>query len=186
MEDLIYYNKVYAGSTEYRKEPTDSRYHHIWADIVKMLNNTDKIIEIGCGSGQLAKLLMMNGKNYQYGFDYSTEAVKIALELNPDKKDIFSVADIYALMKGDLDDADVIICTEVLEHLDDDQYVFWLLKSGTRVIFSVPDFAHKTHRRVFKSVEQIRDWYSDINIVKAITHQTKGGNRIFLIDAIVK
>jgi 2-polyprenyl-3-methyl-5-hydroxy-6-metoxy-1,4-benzoquinol methylase len=185
-EDLIYYNKVYSESAEYKKEPTESRYYHIWTDIVKMVSDKEEIIEIGCGSGQLAKLLMMNGKNYYHGFDYSEEAIKIARELNPGKEDFFSVDDIYTFKQGDFDGADVIICTEVLEHLDDDQYLFWILKPGTRIIFSLPDFMCKTHRRAFKSIDEVRDWYSDVNIIKAITHKTKGGNKIFLIDAIVK
>jgi len=185
-EDLKYYNEVYSKSNEYRKEPVGSIYYPIWADIVNMTNNTDKIIEVGCGSGQLAKLLIMNGKNYKHGFDYSYQAIKIAKKMNQDNEDLFSVANIYALSKGDLDDFDVVVCTEVLEHLDDDKYLFEILKPGTRVIFSVPDFLSNTHKRVFKGVKEIRDHYPNVNIVKSISHNTKFDGKIFLIDSICR
>lgn len=185
-EDLRYYNEVYSKSVEYRKEPVDSIYYPIWADIVNMINNDDGIIEVGCGSGQLAKLLIMNGKNYKYGFDYSDQAIKIAKKLNQGSEDLFSVADVYALSKGDLDDVDVVICTEVLEHLDDDKYLFEILKPGTRVIFSVPDFIADTHKRVFGSVKEIRERYVNVNIIKSISYNTKFDGKIFLIDSICR
>ena len=182
-EDLKYYNEVYSESTEYRKHPSKSRYYHIWRDILSLANTGEAIIEIGCGSGQLGKLLIDNGRNYRSGFDYSEEAIKIAKELNPKNEALFFVQDLYDISHID---AETVICTEVLEHLEDDLRVFKTLREGTRFIFSVPDFWYKSHKRVFKTIQEIEERYTCLEIKRYKKHKTKGGNNIFVVDSIVK
>lgn len=182
-EDLKYYNGVYSESTEYRKHPSKSRYYYIWQDILILTNISEDIIEIGCGSGQLGKLLIDNGRNYRSGFDYSEEAIKIAKKLNIKNESLFFVQDLYDISHID---AETVICTEVLEHLEYDLHVFKILNSGTRFIFSVPDFWYKSHKRVFKTIEEIEERYACLEIKWYKKHKTKGGNNIFVVDSVVK
>lgn len=185
-EELEYYNRVYASSEEYRKNPLNSRYINIWKDILRLTDESNEsIIEIGCGSGQLARLLLDNDRNYLYGFDYSQEAIRVAKELNPDYSYLFHVKDIYSLKYEELK-ADTVICTEVLEHLEDDLFVIDILPSGTRFIFSVPDFWYKSHKRVFKSISDIKSRYAGIDMQGFQAHKTPANNTIFLIDSVIK
>ena len=182
MDEREYYNQVYIDSVEYKKHPSESKYLKIWNRIVELINSDEWIFEIGCGPGQLAKLLIDNGKNYSYGWDYSEVAIDMARKNNPEHGDKFVVQDVYTLPKFDPDDT--VICTEVLEHLDDDLFVLDLLSKGTRFLFSVPNFICTSHRRCFKSAEQVRKRYQGLEY-KSITPFKMGRKGIiFLADTV--
>ena len=85
-----WYNQAYSVSEEYRKEPEDSMYINVWDRAIELINN-ERIVDLGCGSGQFAKLLLNKGKRFVYGLDYSDEAISIAKKLNPEHKDKFVV-----------------------------------------------------------------------------------------------
>jgi ubiquinone/menaquinone biosynthesis C-methylase UbiE len=97
------------------------------------------VLDVGCGEGITLKKLEEKkiGKNNE-GIDNSTAAIKIGTKLYPNLK----------LMKGDVyrlpypDNAfDLVICTEVLEHLSDPVKAVREIKrvSGKYVLFSVPN-----------------------------------------------
>jgi len=181
-KDLEHYNNVYSNSLEYSKRPKDSIYFPIWSTILSLTNSDEHLIEIGCGPGQLANLLLNNGRMYCFGFDYSEVAIGMAQRLNPDFKDLFRVMDIY--QEKELPDGLTVICTEVLEHLDDDLYVINLLKPGTRFIFSVPNFQSKTHKRTFKGISDICYRYKTLRFCRTFTFDVGGSSKIFLIDSV--
>lgn len=108
--------------------------------IFRMLEGK-KILEIGCGTGNLLNLL----QNYNfelYGSDYSKDYLSKAKLKNPN----------IEFFPGDLSDTnmwskhqqvfDSIICSEVLEHLEDDlralQIINSLLKTNGVLIITVP------------------------------------------------
>lgn len=102
-----------------------------------------KILEVGCGTGNLLQLLASSGLELS-GTDYSNEYLNKARKKNPhivffqgdltDKKSWESSANSY----------DSIICSEVLEHIVDDlialQIIFSLLKPNGVLIITVPAF----------------------------------------------
>ncbi len=108
--------------------------------IFKMLEGK-KILEIGCGTGNLLNLLS-NHDFELYGSDYSKDYLIKAKQKNPD----------IEFFQGDLTDTnmwskhqqayDSIICSEVLEHLEDDlkalQIINSLLKTNGVLIITVP------------------------------------------------
>lgn len=183
-KDLSYYNDVYSKSVEYRKSPENSMYMDLWKAILNLTSNKESIIEVGCGSGQLANLLIKNGRNYLKGYDYSEVAIKIARDINKNYRNRFFIKDIYDMTPSDVD-CNTVICTEVLEHLDDDFALLATLKKETRFIFSVPDFWYKTHKRVFKTFDEIVNRYEMLTIEDYSVFNTKGGNKIFLVESIV-
>jgi SAM-dependent methyltransferase len=182
MDEREYYNQVYLDSIEYKKHPSESKYLKIWNRIIEITDNEEWLFEIGCGPGQLAKLLIDNGRNYFYGWDYSEVAIDMAKKNNLNNEDKFIVKDVYTLPKFDSDDT--VICTEVLEHLDNDLFVLDLLSKGTRFLFSVPNFICTSHRRCFKSAEQVRKRYQGLEY-KSITPYKMGRKGIiFLADTV--
>jgi SAM-dependent methyltransferase len=99
-----------------------------------------KILEIGCSGGPLLKLLVSLGYSRVVGIDNSKEAIQLCKKRG--FKDVF-------LMDGvspqfDREDFDLIIASDVLEHiLDDDQAVKeWkrILKREGIIICFVPAF----------------------------------------------
>jgi len=184
-EELNHYNQVYATSKEYKKNPNQSIYFSMWKDILSAIDDHEEIVELGCGSGQLANILLSNNKKYLFGIDYSHEAIKLAKYINSENHDLFFVRNIYDIKPGEIK-ADVVICTEVIEHLDNDSHVFEILSPGTRVLFSVPDFWYKTHKRIFKNMDEIKDRYKKIQVFGHKEFITKNRNKIFLVNSQIK
>lgn len=99
------------------------------------------IHEIGCGEGFLV-LKWKHEKLVARGTDFSSQVISIARE-NAGKvdcpEDIFQVRSIYDL-DAEMDRADLIVCCEVLEHLEYPEEGLRVLQSvvGRRLILSVP------------------------------------------------
>lgn len=84
---------------------------------VKTKSNLESIniLDVGCGEGFISRLVKDRiPDNEIVGVEYSIEALEIARKLNPDIT--FYQGDIYNLDFKD-DAFDLVICTEVLEHL---------------------------------------------------------------------
>lgn len=180
-----WYNEVYKISQEYRKEPKDSRYYPIWNKALSLINN-ERIVDLGCGSGQFAKLLLKNHKKFIYGIDFSIEAISIARELNPKNKLQFFVGDILEnLPSSDL--YDLVICFEVLEHVALDMILVQRIASNKRFIFSVPNYYYQSHVRKFNSEMDVMSRYSELIDIKSIYPFTMHDkNIIYLVDSVRK
>jgi 2-polyprenyl-3-methyl-5-hydroxy-6-metoxy-1,4-benzoquinol methylase len=166
-----FYNIKYQNQEEYKLHYKNSWYFVHWTQIIRYLRGIDdpKILEIGCGTGQLANYLIDEGFNKYVGFDFSEEAIKIAKErINLE----FFVGD--ALNPECFQyDYNLIICTEVLEHIKDDISVLKNIRKGSKIIFSVPNFDEESHVRWFLSERQIKlRYFKYIDIL----HITRVGN----------
>jgi 2-polyprenyl-3-methyl-5-hydroxy-6-metoxy-1,4-benzoquinol methylase len=99
------------------------------------------IYEIGCGEGYW--VLRWNKQGYQVrGCDFSSQAIAMAKENASTygvSTSIFEMRDIYELQSG-YDNADLIICCEVLEHLNYPELALERLKQivTKHLIVSVP------------------------------------------------
>ena len=95
--------------------------------------------DVGCGAGELACTLAERGYK-GIGIDFSDDALKVANDIRkarkiPSKSITFKKGSLSALPKK----SDLIICCEVLEHLDkDDEFLKDVRKYGDYFIFSVP------------------------------------------------
>ncbi len=126
-----------------------------------------KILDVGCGEGFTLVNLNRNkiGKVYE-GIDNSRDALKLGKRMYP-KLEI-KYGSIYKLPYKD-NSFDLLICTEVLEHLDEPEKAIAELRRVTSkyVIFSVPNepffilanfLRGKYLRRLGNHPEHINHW----------------------------
>ena len=181
-QSVKWYDEAYKVSPEYRKEPEDSRYYPIWDKALSLIKD-EWVIDIGCGSGQFAKLLLNNGKCFLFGIDFSGEAILIAQKLNPEYKQKFIVGDLLDGFRRS--PYDLVTCFEVLEHIVKDLDVIKKIESGKRFIFSIPNYDYHSHVRKFNSEDEIFKRYSDLIDIKGIYPLTMHDrNIIYLVDSV--
>ena len=117
---------------------------HFWfkgrQDLIKRFipNEKIKILDVGCASG--GNLKSLDPKHDLYGIDLSKEAIKTAKER--DLKNVF-VANAENFPFKD-NEFDLIICSDLLEHVKDDQIVlneiYRVLKKDGKAVIGVPAF----------------------------------------------
>ena len=147
--------------------------------IYKLIKNFDrniKILEIGCASGSLLELLIVNGFKNIYGIDISEEAIKLCK-----KKGIKNCHVMDAVnMKFKNEEFDLIIAADVLEHIKDHNIALneWkrILKKNGKMIIFVPafkflwsdhDYINHHYRRYskYELIKALND--SNFNIIRS-------------------
>lgn len=161
------YNDLYGNDTEneeYRKHYSHCIDYVGWQFAIKylmLLDRSASILEIGCGPGQFANMLFDYGFSEYIGFDFSKTAVSMAKKANPAYADRFVVADMFqtSLMEQQFD---LVICFEVLEHLEADLEALSRIRPGTKMLLSVPSTDDPHHVRFFPSSEAVRERYQGV------------------------
>ena len=103
--------------------------------------NPSSIHEVGCGEGYWVLRWIESGLNVR-GSDFSPKVIELAEKNAAEFKlpsGLFKKKSIYDL-QSDVDSADLIVCCEVLEHLEQPETALRVLQKITQkhVIFSVP------------------------------------------------
>ncbi len=135
----------------------------------------ETVLDAGCGEGFTLNKLKQNGIGKKYeGIDYSEEAVKLGRKTYPDLD--IKKGDIYNLNYKD-NSFDLVICTEVLEHLDDPQKaLFDILRVSSRyILLTVPNepwFTFFNFTQWGKDIGHINHW-SSFSFQKFITKNSK-------------
>ena len=115
-----------------------SNFYNSFFAMLKPLKVTS-ILDVGCGEGFTLKKLEEKkiGKKNE-GIDNSSTAIKIGHKVYPELK--LAEGDIYKLKYAD-SSFDLLICTEVLEHLDDPEKAVLEMKRVTKkyILLSVPN-----------------------------------------------
>lgn len=184
-----FYDEIYekgGHKMQYFKSPEKSIYYPIWEKISNLIYENEKIIDLGCGVGQLAELLIKEGKTYLLGIDFSEIAINKAKE-----KNLYCDFIIRNLLEEEtydlIQEGEIFLCCEVLEHIEKDLSIIKNLKKGKRLIFTVPNFLSKGHVRCFKNEEEIKKRYEDlIKIDYIYSFSLSKENIIYLIDSIIK
>jgi len=131
-------------STEYTySESLPEESHQYLLPLVRsLLEGTPKkatILDLGCGNGSF--LSQLNGNGWRLiGVDYSKSGIQIAEQNHPGIE--FLLADAQTDLVGFVEPADVVISTEVIEHLYDPRAfmknAYRLLKPGGMFVVSTP------------------------------------------------
>lgn len=104
------------------------------------MSGTDEVLEVGCGEGFLSTALATKGYRVR-GVDVSPAIIKVArASAAAAGLDVrFEVASVYD-MDPDADLAGLVVCCEVLEHLEEPQRAFEILAkvANPYLLVSVP------------------------------------------------
>ena len=133
-KEADYYDRIYA-----HPYPT-GRYNLIYKQVGEWLSPDDEVLDLGCGQADIVKFLPTT--NY-IGLDFSAQAIAKAKKHGIGHAFVVDIRNLQGFQ------ADVILCTEVLEHIDDDVDLLRKISPGTRVIFSVPSFEDPAHVRLY-------------------------------------
>ncbi|MYL49173.1 glycosyltransferase [Halobacillus litoralis] len=190
-KDHIYYDAMYktgGWNKTYFKHYSEIHYYEVWKKALAIINDIKKptIIDIGCGPGQFANLLLDNDVHRYLGFDFSEEAIAIAKEVNSNYKELFTVDNAYTsrVLSGNYN---TVVLFEVLEHINDDLKIISKVKSNSNVLLSVPNFYSESHVRWFSSEMEVRERYENLIEIKEIqSFSLNESNKIFLLHGIKK
>jgi 2-polyprenyl-3-methyl-5-hydroxy-6-metoxy-1,4-benzoquinol methylase len=181
-----WYDAVYRTTPRYHTEYTGSHWYPVWTVIASKIPRTARVLEIGCGPGQFARLLLDRRVQSYRGFDFSTEAIAMAKRQSPEGD--FSVAD--ALTTPLLDDRtyDTVVCTEVLEHVRDDLRILSRIPAGVRCLITVPSYNSTSHVRFFETSEAVSSRYAslfdDVSVDEVCLTRPPAGERLYLLDGV--
>jgi len=132
------------------------------AHYVKFLpsNKEANILDVGCGYGRYLKSLLQLGYKRCYGIDISEEQINYArnvLRLNNLEK-----TDARSWLEDKESSFDVILCIDILEHLNTDdlvdlcQKILNSLKPGGQLIVQVPNGASLINPIVYGDLTHVR------------------------------
>jgi SAM-dependent methyltransferase len=117
-------------------------FNHIQSD---NKNRSVKILDCGCGTGGCISYLKKQGYEQFYGFDLSTDAVKIFKEIHPELAGNITILDIREMANHyEPDSFDVIVCNDVLCYFSTDEIksiisgFYKLLRDDGLVILNLP------------------------------------------------
>ncbi|UCD95121.1 MAG: SEC-C domain-containing protein [Candidatus Zixiibacteriota bacterium] len=180
-KDDKYYDAIYKRG--YNTAPYYPLYEEVLGATEKL--GSRGILEIGCGVGDLGKLIIDRGIGYR-GFDFSKEAIRCSKRICPDGD--FRVADAYDRASYRPYDYDTVVALEVLEHVDDLR-IIRNIPAGVRLIASVPNYDDKAHLRLYRDYQRdiIKRFRRllDVTEVKSISRGPGAdANVIYLFQAV--
>lgn len=157
-----YYDDIYRHSEEYLKAGEDTPYRGMWQRITELLqdNESRAVLDLGCGPGQFAAYLLSRHDCSYTGVDFSHVAVEQAMARGLSAAfhhgDVLTTDTVFKI------EYDTVVCTEVLEHIDDDLKLIARVRPGTFALFSVPSFYAFGHVRYFKSAKAVEERYAHL------------------------
>jgi SAM-dependent methyltransferase len=158
--DSMYEDGGYLGV--YDLPYSHSHYYPLFRNVLSIAksHNVKSILEVGCGTGAFAHLLTERSTIAYKGFDFSETAI-VKADRRVGRSDLFYQGDARnpASYAGTYD---TIVCTEVLEHIEDDLPAMALWPPETFCICSVPNYDSETHVRYFRNEEEVRERYSGV------------------------
>lgn len=179
-----WYDQSFEDLAEWRLHYTESHYYFLWTVIVDRLKraNARRVLDIGCGPGQLACLIRDRGIAEYQGFDFSPKRVEQAQRVCPEFR--FTVDDAFTTDLFTAFPYDSVVCTEFLEHVERDLEVLARISSGARVLATVPNFPGAAHVRFFENAGEVharyRHCFNDVTVDPFAANQS--GKTFFLLE----
>jgi len=176
------------GEEYFRPYPL-SRYYPLWTVIADRIRRAGlhRVLEIGCGNGRLAAALLDQGGVQQYvGLDFSPVFIKMARALVPGAQFVIDDARTSSVYTDFAPEA--VVCTEMLEHVEEDLLVVSRFPVGARCLCSVPDFPGENHFRHFRDTREVAarygSFFSELDVVGFKGATGSGVGMYFLFDGV--
>lgn len=182
-----FYDRTFDADDYWRRHYTGVHDYCCWTVIIDRLRSRGvrRLLEIGCGTGQLASGLRDAGILEDYcGFDFSAHRVGQARTACPQWR--FELADAFATDLFTTFDYDSALSTEFLEHVEGDLEVLGKLRRGTRFIGTVPNFPFVSHVRHFADATAVAARYGPLfdalNVVPVPLNDK--GKTLFVLEGV--
>jgi SAM-dependent methyltransferase len=120
-----------------------TRYHDFF---VERIEPGERVLDVGCGKGELAHDLAERGGASVVGIDVLPEKIAFARERFPHPRVEYTEADVYAFEPGESFDA--VVLSNVLEHLAEREALLRRIvgaASPARLLIRVPAFDRHWH-----------------------------------------
>ena len=182
VQPASYYDEAYTTREAYHVPYFKSPYYFLWSVIADRLARSaaDRIIDVGCGPGQVASLLRDRGFVHYIGLDFSGTSVAMARDACPSFE--FVQADVTSTEALAKLEYDWVLALELLEHLDDDLSVLMKVRSGAHLIATVPNFTDPSHVRYFQDAAAVQQRYEPLLEGAAVdTFQSTYGPHLFFL-----
>lgn len=156
------YDAIFNDGAQYVRHYTATWYYPMFQECLEqtVAQGARGVLEVGCGAGAFAHMLLDHTDITYQGFDFNTVAIGHARR-RLGREDLFSHGD--ALDKGMYTGTfDCILCTEVLEHIERDIDVIRNWPPGINCVCSVPNFDDPTHVRLFVDEAEIIARYGNV------------------------
>lgn len=156
-----YYDAVYGKDNHYREDGAALEHAKHFSLICDLLDSdgAQSVLDLGCGPGQFGQYLRSRMSIPYLGVDYSPVAIRSATDRHvPDAE--FQVLDITTSDLPDCAPTTSIVCTEVLEHMLEDEALIAKIPAGHPCYCSVPSYHTFGHVRHFADEACVRDRYS--------------------------
>jgi 2-polyprenyl-3-methyl-5-hydroxy-6-metoxy-1,4-benzoquinol methylase len=149
----------------------ESPWLTMYETLAGMISPNEEVVDLGCGTGRFIELLRRNGHHAQItGVDWSASALEEAFEYfgGNGNAPSFRREDLRE-WEPDSERAGntIYVCSEVLEHLDDDLDLVRRIPPGHRFLFSVPNFDSEAHIRIFVGVGDLWKRYAGLLVFRS-------------------
>lgn len=169
--DHMFLDGGYGGAFHlpYRRSP----YYPMFKGVRNLVRaqGSLRVLEVGCGTGNLAQLLFDSTSVTYRGFDFSPVAVDMATRRTGQRDFFVGDATDGQTYRGL--DYDTIVCTEVLEHIEQDLAAITHWAPGSWCVCSVPNYDASTHVRHFRSEQEVRERYGELIEIETVTRICK-------------
>ena len=182
-----FYDMTFDQADHWKSHYTASHYYPLWTIVAdRMRRRKAKILDIGCGPGQVACLMRDTPTVVSYcGLDFSEKRIQQARSVCPEYE--FLQADVFKTDKLETLDYDTAFTMEFLEHIEKDKEVLQRLKSGTFLLATVPNFPAPGHVRYFQNANEVHGRYA--SVVDSLSVDTilanEQGKTFFLFEGYI-
>ncbi len=159
-KQAAFYDAHFLQNSNQRVSYIFSLYYPVWTVIVDRICRAKiaSVLEIGCGSGQLATFLRDSGLTRYRGIDFSSARIAWARNICPEFE--FFENDVFQDMSLESYDYECVLITEFLEHIENDIAVLERIRKNTIVFATIPNFPNRSHVRYFRSRDEVMSRYA--------------------------